>query len=94
MKKLNNVRNFNQFKLNESLNYCNSCHSLSDTPICNFCQILDIIGVTKDTDEDMIYGKLKYYKNFKPQMVKDYIDSLTMKYNLTDEQKEKIMELL
>lgn len=94
MKELNNVRNFNQFKLNESLNYCDSCHMLSSTSMCNLCQILNIIGITKEEDSDNIYGKLKYYKNFKPQMTEDYIDSLSMKYNLTDEQKEKIMELL
>lgn len=91
MKNLNNVSNFKQFKLNESLNYCDSCHMLSPTPKCNLCQILNILGITKEEDSENIYGKLKYYKNFKDaDYINDFLDTL----KISPEQKEKIMKLL
>jgi hypothetical protein len=88
---MKNIKNVRLFK--ESLSYCDSCHTLSDTRMCNFCQILDILGITKDEDADNIYGKLKYYKNFKSKdkdFMIDFIDTL----KISDEQKEKIIELL
>jgi recombinational DNA repair protein RecR len=86
---MKNIKNVRLFK--ESLSYCDSCHMLSDTRMCNFCQILDILGITKEEDADNIYGKLKYYKNFKDKNYAiDFIDTL----KISDEQKEKIIELL
>jgi len=82
-------------KLNESLNYCKSCSTLSDTELCIYCQVLKILGITKDNDSENIYGTLKYYRNFnKTDKMLKYIDELALYHSLSDEEKENIIEIL
>jgi recombinational DNA repair protein RecR len=80
---MKHIEPFEFNKLNESLNYCKSCNSLSDNDLCNYCKILKIVGVTKERDNENIYGTLKYYKNFNKndEMIK-YVDELALKYYL------------
>jgi hypothetical protein len=82
-------------KLNESLNYCKSCSTLSDTELCIYCQVLKILGITTENDSENIYGTLKYYRNFnKTDKMSKYIDELATKYYLSEDEKENIIELL
>lgn len=77
-------------------NYCNKCEFILDTKeeeeICKYCQVLDILGKKVNAEEE--YNMLKYLMGVKKVKVYDYIDSLQTKYNLTDEQVEKILNIL
>jgi len=92
---MKHIEPFEFNKLNESLNYCKSCSTLSETDLCIYCQILKIVGINKESDSENIYGTLKYYKNFNKidKMIK-YIDELSLKYYLSEDEKEKIIEIL
>ena len=94
------MKNFNQFvneSANNGLRYCKKCHFLldgNDKEDCKMCQVLDIIGITKETDNDNIYGKMKYYIRFKKEDLQKYLNELTQKYDLSVEQINKIKELV
>jgi len=89
---MKHIENFKNNVLNEGLNYCKSCSSLSESNLCKYCKVLEIIGIKKEDDSDNIYGTLKYYDRFnKLDKIYDYINQLN--YNLTQFQKDEIIKL-
>ena len=95
---MKHIKDFETLNENTNgLNYCSSCNFLlkpNDNKICKFCKILDIIGITKETADNIIYGQLKYLIRFKPNKLIDYIEEIKEKYNLSNEQVNKIKDIL
>ena len=78
------VKNINEH--NNELLYCDKCGFLLNpddgSTECKFCSVLGIIGLTKDTDSENIYGQLKYYIKFKSVNLNTYLSELKNKYKI------------
>ena len=95
------MKHLKNFNINESngLTYCEDCSFLlypddGDTK-CKYCIVLDILGIDKNNDDDNVYGQLKYMIKFdKGEKLSQYLKDLKTKYNLKDEQYNKIIDTM